>query len=71
MKYRDQQQLYFQAQFIRIKTEVIYVISICSKHKESVNVIITNNITEKIHQIIVKGKDKFILKSLVHRHMIS
>ena len=36
MKYRDQQQLYFQAQFIRIKTEVIEVISVCSKHKKSV-----------------------------------
>ena len=36
LKYRDQQQLYFQAQFIRIKTEVIEVISVCSKHKKSV-----------------------------------
>ena len=36
LEYRDQQQLYFQAQFIRIKTEVIDVVSICSRHKKSV-----------------------------------
>ena len=34
------------------------------------NVIITNNVTERIPQIIVKGKGKFILKSSVHHHMI-
>ena len=34
--YRDQQQLYFQEQFIRIKKEVIDISSICSKLKKSV-----------------------------------
>ena len=36
LEYRDQQQLYFQAQFIKIKTEAIDVMSICSKYKKSV-----------------------------------
>ena len=36
LEYRDQQQLYFQEQFIRIKREVIDILSICSKLKKSV-----------------------------------
>ena len=35
------------------------------------NIIINNHITERIHQIIIKGKCKFVLKSLVHDNMIS
>ena len=36
LEYRDQQQLHFQAHFIKIKTEAIEVMSICSKYKKSV-----------------------------------
>ena len=60
--YKDQKQLYYQALFIRFKTKATGIYRFV--------LIITNNITKRIHHTIVKGKGKFILKSFVH-HMIS
>ena len=36
LEFRDKQQMYFQAQFIRLKTEAIDMLSIFSKHKNSI-----------------------------------
>ena len=36
MEFRDKQQMYFQAQCIRLKTEAIDMLSIFSKHKNSI-----------------------------------
>ena len=71
LEYRDQQQSHIQAQFIRIKTEVIDILLICSKHENVVEHNYNQQYYKKNHKIIVNGKGKFVLKSLVQHHMIS
>ena len=70
LEYRDQQQLY-KPSLLKSKQRSLMLYRSVLNIKRVSNVIITNNITERIHQIIVKGKGKFILESSVHRHMIS
>ena len=36
LEFRDKQQIYFQAQFVRLRTEAIDMLSIFSKHKNSI-----------------------------------
>ena len=67
LEFRDKQQMYFQAQFIRLRTEAIDMLSIFSKHKNSIRCKnYQNNSTN-----ICKRKRKFILKILVHLYMIN
>ena len=67
LEFRDKQQMYFQAQFIRLKTEAIDMLSIFLNTRTVSRV----KITKTIQLIFVKGKEKFILKSLVHLYMIN
>ena len=71
LEYRDQQQCISKHSLSESKQRPLTFYRSVLNIKRVSNVIITNNITERIHQIKVKRKGKFILKSLVHHHMIS
>ena len=66
LEFRDKQ-MYFQAQFIRLRTEVIDMLSIFHKQKNSIrHKNYLNNSTN-----ICKRKRKIFLKILVHLYMIN